>query len=352
MGCCISVRISKISSFQSFPGFSNNADNANSESRILIVGTSNSGKSTLYRQMQIINTAGFSREERKMYKDIIIDNINDCLSLILDQMEGLIKPEAINMVEEFLLISSADKWELSSSEKARILRLSQELWQLPSVKNSFKEHRSMLECPESIEFLLNELDDIAKENSLPTNQQILHCRLKTTGVREMNFVYDNGIIRMIDVGGQRSERRKWLFLFDDIEVLLFCVAVDEYDMVLREDGGTNALEESLAVFRSLINSCWFKSTTIVIFMNKIDLLEKKIKQSNVKDTFADFTGDPHCSVDVIEFIKQKYLKCDKQENRRIFSFPTCATDTDNISRVSRVCFDSVLNRHLAMTGLE
>lgn len=40
---------------------------------------------------------------------------------------------------------------------------------------------------------------------------------------------------MFDVGGQRSERKKWIHVFDNVQVVLFLVAVSGFDHVLVED---------------------------------------------------------------------------------------------------------------------
>ena len=37
--------------------------------------------------------------------------------------------------------------------------------------------------------------------------------------------------RMLDVGGQRSERRKWIHCFDDVKAIIFLTAINEYDQV-------------------------------------------------------------------------------------------------------------------------
>ena len=42
-------------------------------------------------------------------------------------------------------------------------------------------------------------------------------------------------ISLLDVGGQRSERKKWIHCFEDVTAIFFCVALSAYDLVLRED---------------------------------------------------------------------------------------------------------------------
>ena len=343
--------MSKIGSFENVSSFSKRSADL---SKILILGTSNSGKSTLYRQMQIINTAGFSEEERKAYKKIITDNVVDCILLLLNKWKNSQipqNPEVADLILEFRDLSSGHRWDLSKGEETKLLQLSQQLWDLQVIKEIFESHRSEMECPDSVTYLLNTINDVVEEDSLPSNQQILRSRLTTTGVRSLNFTYENTIVQIIDVGGQRSERRKWIHYFDDIEVLLFCVSVNEYDMTLREDPSTSSMAESLEIFESVINSDWFKSKQVVVFLNKIDLFEEKLMNSNIEEYHPDFVGNPRSYDDVIGFIKKKYLDCDKQADRSVFFFTTCATDTDSISKVSRVCFDSVLSRHLSQIGL-
>jgi len=46
------------------------------------------------------------------------------------------------------------------------------------------------------------------------------------------------IFRLFDVGGQRSERKKWIHCFEDVTAIIFCVAMSEYDQVLHEDETT------------------------------------------------------------------------------------------------------------------
>lgn len=74
-----------------------------------------------------------------------------------------------------------------------------------------------------------------KPNFVPTDQDILHARLRTTGISETIFELGSLTYRMFDVGGQRSERKKWIHVFDNVEVVLFLVAISGYDQCLVED---------------------------------------------------------------------------------------------------------------------
>lgn len=53
-------------------------------------------------------------------------------------------------------------------------------------------------------------------------------------------------LRMFDVGGQRSERKKWIHCFEGVTAIIFCVALSGYDLVLAED------EEMVVFFTSLL----------------------------------------------------------------------------------------------------
>lgn len=63
-------------------------------------------------------------------------------------------------------------------------------------------------------------------------------RIKTTGIVEVNFIIQNVNFRVFDVGGQRSERKKWIHCFEDVNAIIFVTAVSEYDEVLFEDETT------------------------------------------------------------------------------------------------------------------
>lgn len=112
---------------------------------------------------------------------------------------------------------------------------------------------------------------------------------------------------MFDVGGQRSERKKWIHCFENVTSIIFCVALSEYDQVLLEENNQvnflvgriwnfadkdlqNRMMESLVLFDSVVNSRWFMRTSIILFLNKVDLFKQKLGRSPLGNYFPDYSG--------------------------------------------------------------
>jgi len=60
------------------------------------------------------------------------------------------------------------------------------------------------------------------------------------------------------------------------------------------------MQESLKLFDSICNNKWFTDTSIILFLNKKDLFEEKIKKSPLTVCFPEYSGMPHqCVVYVL-----------------------------------------------------
>jgi len=88
------------------------------------------------------------------------------------------------------------------------------------------------------------IDTLWDPKYMPTDQDIIRCRAKTTGIVETTFHLGPLIYRMFDVGGQRSERKKWIHCFDNVTAILFVVAISGYDQCLAEDRDSNQVSSS------------------------------------------------------------------------------------------------------------
>jgi hypothetical protein len=123
---------------------------------------------------------------------------------------------------------------------------------------------------------------------------------------EHDFVIKKIPFKMVDVGGQRSQRQKWFQCFDGITSILFMVSSSEYDQVLMEDRRTNRLLESMNIFETIVNNKLFLNVSIILFLNKTDLLVEKVKAVSIRAHFPDFQGDPRRLEDVQRYLVQSF----------------------------------------------
>lgn len=79
-----------------------------------------------------------------------------------------------------------------------------------------------------------------------------------------------------DVGGARTQRAAWVPYFDAVDAIIFIVSLSSFDQSLSEDPSINRMEDSLRSFRDLVGSKILKNVNIILFLNKIDLLESKL----------------------------------------------------------------------------
>ncbi|XP_054843566.1 guanine nucleotide-binding protein subunit alpha-14-like [Eublepharis macularius] len=202
---------------------------------------------------------------------------------------------------------------------------------------------------------LSDLDHIAMPSYVPTQQDVLRVRVPTTGIIECPFDLENTIFRMVDVGGPRSERRKWIHYFESVTSVIFLVALSEYNQVLAECDNENRMEESKALFKTIIAYTWFLSSSVILFLNEKDLLEEKIMHSHLINYFPQFT-EPKQDVKAAEefilsyIIEIYYFELYQDQNpdkeKAIYSHFMCTTDTENIRFVFAAVMDTILQLNL------
>jgi hypothetical protein len=109
---------------------------------------------------------------------------------------------------------------------------------------------------------------------------------------------------MVDVGGQRSERKKWIHCFEDVTAVVFCVAMSEYDQTLYEDENVKRLDESVKLFDEICNSRWFSETSVILFLNKSDIFREKIKKRDLGVYFPDYKGKNCYLLMIVVFLRK------------------------------------------------
>ncbi|KAK6114315.1 G-protein alpha subunit family protein [Brugia pahangi] len=300
--------------------------------KILLLGSGESGKSTFIKQMVIINGRGeFTADEIRAYRQQIYQNVIAAMRVLLDARQKLgyawKNPERQKNVDSIMRFTISD------------------MMRDASIKQTY-EQRNLFQISDSCIYFFDHINRVSMPDYCPTNRDILFCRKATRGITEHVFEIQRISFRFIDVGGQRSQRQKWFQCFEGITSILFMVASCEYDQVILEDRRTNRVVESRSVFETIANNKSFANVSIILFMNKSDLLEEKVPKSDIRQYFADFTGDHNSLRDVQFFLVDKFENCRRDRRRPFFYHFTTAIDTENIRRVFKDCRETILEQNL------
>jgi GTPase SAR1 family protein len=312
--------------------------------KLLLLGAGESGKSTLFKQMITIYGKGFSDAERKTYRSVVCGNIIASIKTLCQQSEqyGPVGGENEGAKREMDNIGSDD-----IDEKLGSLMLT--LWNDAGIQKTY-ENRARYQLTDSTAYFFDRLPEVMKPDYLPSEQDVLRSRVRTTGIVENEFVIDGNTFKMFDVGGQRNERKKWIHCFENVTCVLFVAAISEYDQYLYEDENTNRMHEALNLFDSICNSRWFAKTSFILFLNKADLFQEKIKRVPITGCFPDYKG-PQEYDSCVKYIEGKFQDLNKTADKQIYVHVTCATDTQLVKKVFEAVKNIVLRNALRDSGL-
>ncbi|KAM6904975.1 guanine nucleotide-binding protein G(o) subunit alpha-like [Xenentodon cancila] len=317
--------------------------------KILMLGAAESGKSTLIKQIKIIHSHGFSKQELISFKSAVLDNLLTSMKTVLQGM-GMLRINLANKKNKMHARSV-----LSCSQ---CLGDDDEL--LPFVAHAFcalwNDQGVRAAAARGYEFELNDsalyffqnMSRIISPAYVPTEMDVLRVRVRTCGIIETQFQVNKTIFRLYDVGGQRSGRRKWLSCFDCIHAALFVVALSSYDM-LSGDPAVNRLQESLELFSSICSNSLFQRASLILFMNKTDLFCEKILHSgrHLRFYLSCYKG-ADCDVDVAaHHITDMFSACNGNHDKLVYHHFTTATDTACVQMVFHMVIDQIIKGNLA-----
>uniref|UniRef100_A0A4W3HFR5 Guanine nucleotide-binding protein subunit alpha n=1 Tax=Callorhinchus milii TaxID=7868 RepID=A0A4W3HFR5_CALMI len=374
MACCLSeeAKESKRINAEIERQLRRDKRDARRELKLLLLGTGESGKSTFIKQMRIIHGSGYSDEDKRGFTKLVYQNIFTAMQSMIRAADTLkIQFKYEQNKPNAQLLREIDVEKVSSFESIYVVAI-KSLWSDPGIQECYDRRREYQLsdsakyrvcrqagnlalgihtyfcscCVSLVCSYLSDLDRISEPAYLPTQQDVLRVRIPTTGIIEYPFDLQSIIFRMVDVGGQRSERRKWIHCFENVTSIMFLVALSEYDQVLVESDNENRMEESKALFRTIITYPWFQNSSVILFLNKKDLLEEKIMYSHLVDYFPEFDGPQRDAQAAREFILKMFVDLNPDSDKIIYSHFTCATDTENIRFVFAAVKDTILQLNL------
>ncbi|PGH17576.1 guanine nucleotide-binding protein alpha-3 subunit [Polytolypa hystricis UAMH7299] len=320
------------------------------ECKILLLGSGESGKSTIVKQMKIIHQNGYTVEELTQSRSTVYKNLVDCAKSLIGGLQQFdIKPSTPKVQDymDFLMEYTIDP-DPNTPIDPKVGDAVTYLWNDPCIP-AVMAHSNEFYLMDSAPYFFDEAKRITALDYIPNEADILRARTKTTGIYETRFTMGQLSMHMFDVGGQRSERKKWIHCFENVTSIIFCVALSEYDQVLLEESSQNRMMESLVLFDSVVNSRWFMRTSIILFLNKVDLFRQKLARSPLSNYFPDYSGGN----DVNRAAKYLLWRFNQVNRAHLNLYPhlTQATDTSNIRLVFVAVKETILQNALKDSGV-
>ncbi|TAQ88043.1 hypothetical protein B7494_g3633 [Chlorociboria aeruginascens] len=312
------------------------------ECKILLLGSGESGKSTIVKQMKIIHQNGYTVDELALYRLTIYKNLIDCSKALIGALRqfGIEPADPENLDNSEFLVNYQVNPDPHTPLDSRVGPAVDLLWKDACIE-SLMERQSEFYLMDSAPYFFEEALRIASPDYIPVEMDVLRARTKTTGIYETRFTMGSLSIHMFDVGGQRSERKKWIHCFENVTSIIFCVALSEYDQ--------NRMMESLVLFDSVVNSRWFMRTSIILFLNKVDLFKQKLGRSPLGNYFPDYSGGN----DLNRAAKYLLWRFNQVNRAHLNLYPhlTQATDTSNIRLVFAAVKETILQNALKDSGI-
>jgi len=242
-------------------------------------------------------------------------------------------------------------------------KLIEEVWKTdPAIKDAYSR-RSEFWLLDSFAYYIENVSRFCSPSFRPSEDDSIMARIRTTGIVQTELEHriasqhpdePNALtFLVVDVGGQRNERKKWLHCFDDVVGILFIVNLGGYNQVLFEDTRKNRMHESLELYEKITNNALFADTPIFLFLNKKDIFEKMVQEADMKEAFPEYDGGLQMHP-ALEFIKKQFSSkmppTKKMEEIQVVSARIRFEIKNGFDHVKKTLYDAKRDELLAAVG--
>ena len=287
--------------------------NEKSVCKCLLLGSSLSGKSTIFKSIKHVNDDINPNELVDSCATIRENVISGILTLLkhsqkLYDEHGLtqclveMKSFDHQIVKDIQLIVDyreydkfTDPGDLDYNEMEELCEAIDRIRRLDAImQTSLFRMKKCYAFPDNMPYFFDKLHEIMDEKYIANVNDFLRTRMRTHGMIEYRYEIktenkDESCTEIVlfDVGPQRNERRKWIHSFYDVSGMLFVTGLNDYCKSLWENETQNALLESLELFDEVGNSKWFRKSHKILLLNKTDLFRQCLKIAPLTVCFGD-----------------------------------------------------------------
>jgi len=319
---------------------------AHTPTKLLLLGAGDVGKSTFFKQIKFLYNDGYTKPEKEDFVPVVHQNIITNIQILLQQLEPYgdqlspqntkFKDRIINLQHDY----RPDEEDTNHLIDDTLAHQINTLWQDIAIQRIYKSRREKAlnrDTDDNAGYFLNQINVVSNKGYIPTNEDIIRCKARTTGIVEQQVTAEESKMVVYDMGGQRAERRKWLHCRENVSGIVYFSSASAYDQPLVEDEGTNRLSEDVNLFQDVLEM--FPNKAIILILCKKDLLREKLADSKARPV-SDFHGgydksranDPMAYT--LEWMETEFLSRAKQAgDRKVTVFHLNATDGKESQKV-------------------
>jgi len=169
-----------------------------------------------------------------------------------------------------------------------VLKKVQTLWDDEAIQDALVACRNYQIQVSQLDYLMENLNRIIANDYIPQNDDIVRSRQRTAGAHVTRFSNDKFNYEIIDCGGQKPERAKWINIVQEgFTTIIYFASLDEYNMESSEVTGKTKMEVSMEVFRDIVNDPENYKPFMILFLTKKDLFKTKIQSKKGKKEFDE-----------------------------------------------------------------
>ncbi|XP_038901537.1 extra-large guanine nucleotide-binding protein 1-like isoform X2 [Benincasa hispida] len=351
--------------------------------KLLLVGHKKSGTSTIFKQAKQIYKVPFSVDERQTIKFLIQRNLYWYLSILLEGRERFEEeffmdeknkpvndPSTSSASDWLLQVVVSGNFETIFPAATRVYaQLVEELLKDEAFQATYSRRNELEMLPRVATYFLDRAIDISSIEYDPSDNDILYAEgiSSCNSLSSMEFMFpesrQDSILdppyqhdlsiryQLIRVHSSTlGENGKWLEMFEDMSIILFCVDLTDYDEFDEDDHGvlTNRMIASKKLFETIVTHQASRGKNFLLILNKFDLFEEKIIQVPLSqcEWFVDFnpmiTGrsssstNPTLAQRAFQYVAVKFkrLFCSLTD-KKLFVSQTTGMEPENVNAALR-----------------
>ena len=274
------------------------------ENKVLLIGPSNSGKTTFRNQMINWSVPRYTPLEIRQIKEIIQENIVSLLQTVsekLEQKEIVLTPEVKKTLDMF-----TNNKVLNTDFTEEMIEDSKLLVDDPQIRKIASEI-SDDQYPHAFSFL-ESIQDLIDPKAELDPSTIAKIRVRTVGFSRQPFIVDGKVLQILDMGGATMERKKIDILNCIMPKIIFFASLSDFDLPLYENNDITRFEDTMNYYKEVCEDEKYKDSMMFLILTHFDRLEERVKGSDCfKNYFPDYTGDPHNAKQCANFMSKKII---------------------------------------------